>query len=61
VALGKVDNSVHDGVERGDQPYNSLDGSPTRLPFVVAFLTGFYTPQVGVSRRSLTFAVYAIC
>ena len=31
------------------------------VPFVLAFLTGFYTPQVGVSCRSLTFTVYAIC
>jgi hypothetical protein len=30
------------------------------VPFVLAFLTGFYTPQVGVSCRSLTFTVYAI-
>jgi hypothetical protein len=31
------------------------------IPFVLAFLTGFYTPQVGISCRSLTFTVYAIC
>ena len=31
------------------------------IPFVLAFLTGFYTPQVGLSCRSLTFSVYAIC
>jgi hypothetical protein len=31
------------------------------VPFVLAFLTGFYTPQVGVSCRSLTFTVYATC
>jgi hypothetical protein len=30
------------------------------VPFVLAFLTGFYTPQVGLSCRSLTFTVYAI-
>jgi hypothetical protein len=30
------------------------------VPFVLAFLTAFYTPQVGVSCRSLTFIVYTI-
>jgi hypothetical protein len=30
------------------------------VPFILAFLTGFFTPQVGVSCRSLTFLVYAI-
>ncbi|KAG0650613.1 hypothetical protein D0Z07_2684 [Hyphodiscus hymeniophilus] len=31
------------------------------VPFVLAFLTGYYTPQVGLSCRSLTFSIYAIC
>ncbi|KAF8853806.1 hypothetical protein BDZ45DRAFT_63521 [Acephala macrosclerotiorum] len=30
------------------------------IPYVLAFLTAFYTPQVGVSCRSLTFTVHAI-
>ncbi|KAF4635464.1 hypothetical protein G7Y89_g2641 [Cudoniella acicularis] len=30
------------------------------IPFVLAFLTGFYTPQVGISCRSFTFLIYAI-
>ncbi|CZR51242.1 uncharacterized protein PAC_01117 [Phialocephala subalpina] len=30
------------------------------VPYVLAFLTAFYTPQVGVSCRSLTFTVHAI-
>lgn len=30
------------------------------VPFVLAFLTAFYTPQMGFSCRSLTFTVYVI-
>jgi hypothetical protein len=30
------------------------------VPFVLAFLTAFYTPQIGFSCRSLTFTVYVI-
>ncbi|KAH8657575.1 hypothetical protein BGZ60DRAFT_434531 [Tricladium varicosporioides] len=30
------------------------------LPFILAFITGFFTPQVGLSCRSLTFLVYFI-
>ncbi|CZR51374.1 uncharacterized protein PAC_01249 [Phialocephala subalpina] len=30
------------------------------IPFILAFLTSFYTPQVGVSCRSFTFLIYAI-
>jgi len=30
------------------------------VPFILAFLTSFYTPQVGLSCRSLTFTIYAI-
>ena len=30
------------------------------VPYILAFLTGFYTPQVGLSCRSLTFTIYAI-
>lgn len=29
------------------------------VPFVLAFLTAFYTPEVGLSCRSLTFTIYA--
>lgn len=29
------------------------------LPFVLAFITAFYTPEVGVSCRSFTFLIYA--
>lgn len=32
----------------------------TGVPFVLAFLTAFYTPQVGISCRTLTFTVYTI-
>ncbi|KAL2072776.1 hypothetical protein VTL71DRAFT_12119 [Oculimacula yallundae] len=30
------------------------------IPFALAFLTAFYTPQVGISCRTLTFTVYTI-
>ncbi|EPE28037.1 hypothetical protein GLAREA_04828 [Glarea lozoyensis ATCC 20868] len=30
------------------------------VPFILAFLVSFYTPQVGIACRSLTFLVYAI-
>jgi hypothetical protein len=30
------------------------------IPFVLAFLTGYYTPLVGLSCRSLTFSVYSV-
>ena len=31
------------------------------VPFVLAFLTGFFTPVVGLSCRSFTFTIYGIC
>jgi len=37
----------------------SLTGLLLGVPFVLAFLTAFYTPEVGLSCRSLTFTVYA--
>jgi hypothetical protein len=30
------------------------------VPFILAFLTGYFTPQIGLSCRSFTFAIYAI-
>jgi len=30
------------------------------VPFLLAFITGFYTPEVGISCRALTLTVYAI-
>lgn len=30
------------------------------VPFVLAFVTAFYTPQVGISCRTLTFTIYTI-
>lgn len=30
------------------------------IPFILAFLTGYYTPQVGLSCRSFTFTIYTI-
>ena len=30
------------------------------VPFILAFRTAFYTPQVGISCRTLTFGVYTI-
>ena len=32
----------------------------TGVPFILAFLTAFYTPQVGISCRTLTISVYTI-
>lgn len=31
------------------------------IPFVLAFITAWFTPQIGLSCRSLTFLVYALC
>jgi hypothetical protein len=30
------------------------------VPFILAFLTGYFTPQIGVSCRSFTFLIYAV-
>jgi hypothetical protein len=30
------------------------------IPFILAFLTGYFTPKVGLSCRSFTFTIYAI-
>lgn len=37
----------------------SMSGLLLGVPFVLAFLTAFYTPVIGVSCRSFTFLVYA--
>lgn len=37
-----------------------LTGLLMGVPFILAFVVSFYTPQVGLSCRSLTFLVYAI-
>lgn len=37
----------------------SMSGLLLGVPFVLAFLTAFYTPEIGVSCRSLTFTIYA--
>ncbi|KAH0556923.1 hypothetical protein GP486_005291 [Trichoglossum hirsutum] len=75
VFMDKLDERDNDGGVKNKGYLESVTHQNTRtflivvglglfleaVPFILAFLTSFYTPQVGLSCRSFTFLLYFFC
>ena len=58
------DDNLQENIAIGFADWFSIFGLASLLivvPSVLAFLTSFYTPRVGISCRSMTFLVYMLC